>query len=147
MTTGVRLKYVNCWVDTRNGGARARYYFRRPGFKVVPLPGLPGSPEFMDAYQAALAGQALPRPMIGASRTKAGSLGALIVTYKASTEFLSLKPATQTTYRNILERFRIEHGDKPSRCASKKPAPCSRSRCMLSWQRSLPGHPASTSRS
>ena len=74
MTTGVRLKYVNCWVDRRNGGARARYYFRRPGFKVVPLPGLPGSPEFMDAYQTALAGQALPRPMIGASRTKAGSL-------------------------------------------------------------------------
>lgn len=67
----------------------------------------------MDAYQAALAGQSLPRPMIGASRTKAGSIAALVVSYFASPVFLSLAPATQTTYRNILERFRVEHGDKP----------------------------------
>src|SRR5262245_54749065 len=113
MTTGIRLKYVHQWVDTRNGGARARYYFRRPGFKRIPLPGLPGSQEFMDAYQTALAGQPLPRPMIGASRTKPGSISALVVSYFASTAFLSLRPATQTTYRNILERFRREHGDKP----------------------------------
>jgi hypothetical protein len=113
MTTGIRLKYVHRWVDNRSGGARARYYFRRPGFKRVPLPGLPGSSEFMEAYQAALAGQALPRPMIGASRTKAGSISALIVSYFASAAFLSLRPATQQTYRNILERFRTEHGDKP----------------------------------
>jgi hypothetical protein len=33
----------------------------------------------LQAYQAAIAMQ-LPRPPIGASRTKAGSLGALIVT-------------------------------------------------------------------
>jgi len=111
--SGIRLKYVHQWVDKRNGGARARYYFRRPGFKRIPLPGLPGSPEFMDAYQTALAGQPLPRPMIGASRTKAGSISALIVSYFSSTAFLSLRPATQTTYRNILERFRREHGDKP----------------------------------
>src|SRR5262245_10393142 len=100
MTTGIRLKFVQCWVDKRNSGAVPRYYFRRPGFKRVPLPGLPGSFEFMDAYQAALAMQ-LPRPMIGASRTKAGSISALVVSYFASTAFLSLRPATQTTYRNI----------------------------------------------
>src|SRR5262249_17056814 len=111
--TGIRLKFVHCWVDKRSGGAKARYYFRRPGFKRIPLPGLPGSAEFMEAYQAALACQALPRPMIGASRTKAGSLGALIVTYLSSPEFLSRPTATQTTYRYILERFRREHGDKP----------------------------------
>jgi len=110
MTTGIRLKYVHGWVDRRSG--KVRYFFRRDG-RQTPLPGLPGSNEFMDAYRAALAMQPLPRPMIGASRTKAGSLGALIVSYKASTEFLSLKPATQTTYRNILERFRLAHGDKP----------------------------------
>ena len=75
--TGIRLKYVHQWVDKRSGGARPRYYFRRPGFKRLPLPGLPGSAEFMEAYQAALAGQALPRPMIGASRTKVGSIAAL----------------------------------------------------------------------
>jgi len=111
MSNGIRLRYVHQWVDTRNGGAHARYYFRRDG-RRIPLPGLPGSPEFMAAYTAALAMQ-LPRPMIGASRTEAGSLGALIVSYLSSPDFLSRKPATQTTYRNILERFRRDHGDKP----------------------------------
>jgi hypothetical protein len=48
---GIRLKYIHQWVDKRDGGAKARYYFRHPGFKQIPLPGLPGSPEFMDAYQ------------------------------------------------------------------------------------------------
>ena len=38
MTTGIRMKYVHCWVDKRHGGARARYYFRRPGFKRLPCP-------------------------------------------------------------------------------------------------------------
>jgi integrase len=109
----IRLKFVHQWVDTRNGGAKARYYFRRPGFKRIPLPGLPGSDEFMEAYRTALAGQALPRPMIGASRTRAGSISALIVTYLTSADFLARPASTQTTYRNILERFRREHGDKP----------------------------------
>jgi integrase len=110
---GIRLKYVNQWVDKRNGGAKARYYFRRPGFAHIPLPGLPGSPEFMEAYQAALAGQALPRPMIGASRTQPSTIAALVVSYFSSAQFLSLKPATQQTYRLILEKFRVAHGDKP----------------------------------
>ena len=112
MSNGIRLRYVHQWVDKRSGGAKARYYFRRPGFKRIPLPGLPGSAEFLAAYQAALAMQ-LPRPPIGASRTKAGSLGALIVSYLSSGEFLARPKSTQTTYRNILERFRREHGDKP----------------------------------
>ena len=56
----------------------------------MPLPGLPGSTEFMQAYEAALAGQALPRPMIGASRTKPGSIAALIVSYFCAPQFLAL---------------------------------------------------------
>jgi hypothetical protein len=36
---------------------KARFYFRRPGFKVIPLPGLPWSPQFMAVYEAALGGQ------------------------------------------------------------------------------------------
>ena len=119
MTTGIRLKFVQCWVDKRDGGAKARYYFRRHS-KRIPLPGLPGSEAFMDAYRAALAGQSLPRPMIGASRTKAGSISALVVSFFSSTAFLSLRPATQTTYRNILERFRREHGDKPVALLTRK---------------------------
>ena len=47
----IRLKYVQAWVD-REG--RAHHYFRRRGFPRVRLPGLPGSADFMAAYQAAL---------------------------------------------------------------------------------------------
>ena len=61
---GPRLKlppYIHGYTD-RHG--RPRFYFRRAGFKKVPLPGLPWSPVFMDAYDTALAGQ---RIAIGAS--------------------------------------------------------------------------------
>jgi integrase len=107
-----RIKYVQQWVDRRQGGAVARYYFRRRGFKRVPLPGLPGSSEFMEAYQAALAELNLSSP-IGANKTKAGSVSALVVFYFSSPAFLSLARQTQSTYRLILEKFRDEHGDKP----------------------------------
>jgi hypothetical protein len=110
--SGIRLKYVHQWVDKRDGGAKARFYFRRPGFKRVPLPGLPGSLEFMTSYQAALSGE-LPRPPLGASRTKAGSIGALVVAFWSSPQYLALASATKQTYRLILEKFRAEHGDKP----------------------------------
>jgi integrase len=80
---------------------------------------LPGSDEFMEAYRAALTMQ-LPRPMIGASRTKAGSISALIVSYLSSSEFRARPKSTQRTYYNILERFRREHGDKPVALLTKK---------------------------
>ena len=47
--TRIRLQYVHAFRD-RHG--TDRYYFRRPGFKQIPLPGLPYSAEFMEAYQA-----------------------------------------------------------------------------------------------
>jgi integrase len=109
----VKLKYVHQFVDRRNGGAKARYYFRRPGFKRVPLPGLPGSQEFLDAYTAALEGKTTPPLPIGAKRIKPGSIAALIALYFASAKFLSKAAATQSTYRNILEAIGREHGDKP----------------------------------
>ena len=49
-------KFVQGFID-RNG--HARFYFRRTGFKRVVLPGLPWSPAFMEAYEAAMAGQPL----------------------------------------------------------------------------------------
>jgi len=116
----MRLKFVHQWVDTRHGNAKPRFYFRRRGFKHQQLPGLPGSTEFMEAYSAALAGQALPRQVIGASRIKQGSLAALVVSYFASPGFLALAPETQRTYRNILERLRQEHGDKPLALLSRQ---------------------------
>ena len=53
--TGARLKYVNAFRNKARNDGRVRYYFRRRGMNF-PLPGLPGSDEFMAAYGAALAG-------------------------------------------------------------------------------------------
>src|SRR5262245_35597668 len=100
------LRYIHTFRD-RHG--RTRYYVRRRGFKLVPLPGLPGSPEFMQAYQQAIAA---PRLEIGASAVQSGTMADLIVRYYKSTDFLSLSPNTQRAYRGILERLRVEHGDK-----------------------------------
>jgi integrase len=107
--TRLRLRYVQAWVD-REG--RVHRYFRRPGYRRVRLPGLPGSSEFMAAYQAALEGPAFP---IGAStRSKPGSVSAAIVEYYDSQQFFGSKAkGTQAKRRAILERFRATHGDKP----------------------------------
>ena len=51
-------KFVQGFLD-RHGNPR--FYFRRAGFKRVPLPGLPWSPEFMAAYENALAGSNPPQ--------------------------------------------------------------------------------------
>jgi hypothetical protein len=99
-------KYVHGFID-RHG--KARFYFRRAGFKKIALPGLPWSPEFMAAYETALAGQPL---QVGGARTKPGTIRALAVSYYNSVGFRSCKPSTQTKYRRIIDRLCREHGDK-----------------------------------
>jgi integrase len=101
-------QYTHGFVD-RHG--KSRYYFRRRGYKQVPLPGLPWSPQFMTAYEAAMKGEA-PQIEIGANRTKPGTVAALVVAYFRSPEFIILSPNTQATYRGIIERFRAEHGHR-----------------------------------
>jgi hypothetical protein len=64
----IKLDFVQSFVD-RHG--KPRWYFRRRGCKRVPLPGLPGSAEFMQAYEAALAG--IPQQVqVGTRRMKPG---------------------------------------------------------------------------
>jgi integrase len=104
--TRIKLAFVHEYLD-RHG--KLRRYFRRPGFKRLALPGLPGSDEFMAAYQLALADQ--PKP-IGAERTRPGTVNAAIVGYYTSLAFRELAIGSQRKYRNALERFREEHGDK-----------------------------------
>lgn len=107
--TSLRLKFVHRFRD-RHG--KTRHYFRRPGCKTVALPGLPGSAEFMAAYQAALAGHSAPRIEIGAAHTKPGTVAAAVVAYFGSIAFGNLAPCTKRTQRYILERFREGHGEK-----------------------------------
>jgi integrase len=103
----LRLKYVQAWVDD---DGRARHYFRRKGCRRVRLPGLPGSAEFMAAYEQAMA--SVPPP-IGVARTKPGSLSAVLVAYYGSQSFRSLAAGSQALWRQILERWREQDGDKP----------------------------------
>ena len=102
----IRLRYVQAWVDH---DGRAHHYFRRHGFPLTRLPGLPGSTEFLAAYQAAFA--STPEP-VGADRSKAGSVAAAIAGYYASPEFhKNLAPSSQAVRRAVLEAFRRDHGD------------------------------------
>src|SRR5262249_17934607 len=106
-------KFVQQFLD-RHG--KPRFYFRRPGFKLVALPGLPWSPTFMAAYEGALAGQPAA---IGSAKVKPGTIRALAVSYFNSLAFREMKANSQSVRRNIIERFCREkdqdgngHGDK-----------------------------------
>jgi integrase len=102
-------KYVQAWVDRKTG--RARYHLRRRGFKRTRLPGVPWSPQFMAAYEAAMSG---PNAAIGAGRVKSGSVAAVVAAYLDSQTFFGSKsPGTQRMRRGILERFRAAYGDRP----------------------------------
>jgi enterobacteria phage integrase len=99
MTT-VRLRYVDHFV-CRHG--HSRYYFRRGKGKRVILPGKPGTPEFMAAYQAALdktPGKEEPR-----QRGETGTFNRLVRDYYGSPDFLSLNPKTRYHYRTTIERL------------------------------------------
>ena len=107
--TKMLLRYVH---EFRDRHGRTRRYVRRRGFKQVPLPGLPGSPEFMDAYSKAVDPKTAPRIEIGADRIKLGTIADLVARYYRSPEFVGLKESTRSTYRSIIEPFREAHGDK-----------------------------------
>jgi integrase len=94
----------------RNRHGTLVHYFRKRGCKGVRLRGVPGSPEFMRAYEAAI-GNVEPI-VIGADRVKAGTVAAVVGMYLASVAFADLADETRRTRRNILERFREAHGDK-----------------------------------
>jgi integrase len=102
-------KYVSEFVD-RHGKVRVR--FRRKGQADYYFKSLAWTPDFMQEYQACLDREAAPTIQPGANRTKPGTINALIAAYYGSPEFKGVRPSTQTTYRGIVERFRVQHGDK-----------------------------------
>src|SRR5262249_9255040 len=95
----------------RYGNPRVRFRRRRVS---VYLTGIPWSEDFMRQYAAALEREEGNRAQIGTSkRTLPGSFSALCVSYYGSPEFRGLKASTQKVRRNVLERFRSEHGHRP----------------------------------
>ena len=119
----IRLSYIKRYRD-RHG--QLRHYFNRRGSPRVALPGLPGSAEFMEAYQIALDGRAAQRPSERpperpkATKVAEGSMAALAAAYYASAGFKNLASSTKATYRNIVERIVAEHGDKPVAMLDRK---------------------------
>ena len=111
----IKLKYVNGFSNRGRKNQRVRYYFRRRGIKTIPLPGLPGSEEFMAAYAMALGACSLGEQAneIGADRTLPGTINALVIDYYRSDEWQNqLSEDTRKTRRRIIERFRNRHGNK-----------------------------------
>lgn len=102
-----RLRFVKSYRDRHD---KTRHYFRKPGAISIALPGEYGSPEFLTAYQDALANA--PRREIGKDRIEAGTVEALIVLYYQSKGFTGLADQTRGTYRNTLEKIRETHGKR-----------------------------------
>lgn len=101
------------YVD-HTGEVRTYYRHTKP---PTALPGLPYSREFMAAYEVAVASRGTPAPVvIGAGRTKPGSLNAGLVKYYGSTAFTNdLAKSTQGQARALLDRWRKDRGDYPLR--------------------------------
>jgi enterobacteria phage integrase len=105
--TRIKLLFVNEFID-RHG--KVRRYFRRPGHRAVLLPGLPGSIEFMAAYQAALAVVSPPPP--SSKHIISGSLAEIAAGYFRSAAFVNLSPSSQRQYRIALKPVLAAHGHR-----------------------------------
>lgn len=105
---GKRFPFVQEYRDNRG---KIRRYFRRGSYRVA-LQYETGSPEFIDAYAAALAGAKNKKLCVG-PKPKSGSLNALIAAYYDSEHWRELKASSQAPRRRILEHLREKHGEKP----------------------------------
>jgi integrase len=103
----IKLRYVNEFVD-RHG--KVRYYFRRPGSRSLTLPGLPGSTEFMSAYQTALA--TVAPPPASPKHVIRGSLAEIAAGYCRSAAFVNLSESSQKVYRVVLKPILEAHGHR-----------------------------------
>ncbi len=105
----LKLEFVHGFKDARG---IYRHVFRRKGHKQVTLQkgskDLVVSPELMDAYFALVAKTGGATAVeIGASRTKAGTVDALVVKYLKHDDFTKgLAKDTQNAWRPILDQFR-----------------------------------------
>lgn len=101
-----KLPHIGC--EPR--GAHLYWYFRRGKGKRTPLPPYDeNNPEFMAAYHAALMGSTAP---VKPKKDAPGTLGALVVSYKRSTQFKNLREGTRIAYSNRLEIIRKAHGHR-----------------------------------
>jgi integrase len=106
------------WNIDRHGKRRVR--LRKGAFSTY-LTGTPWSEDFMRQLATALDGLKVQATEIGGSRTRAGSLDSLCVSYYRSPEFRGLKASTQAMRRNIIERFRAARAPNGAEAYGSKP--------------------------
>jgi integrase/recombinase XerD len=112
----LKLRYLVQDVD-RHGNVRS--YVRLPGKPKVRIRGLPGSEEFMAAYQAALSGiDSEKRRQY--QRAVKGSFGYLCLAYYDSGDFKRLDRATQSWQRRALDRICQNNAHKPVALMTRK---------------------------
>jgi integrase len=84
-----------------------RHYFHRRGQPDIALPGVPGSDEFMAAYQAAMrTPAAIPSPHA------AGTFARLVEDYYRSAEFSNLAKSSKRLYRLCLDPIAKRDGHR-----------------------------------
>lgn len=86
----IEFKYLH---RTKNRHGKYYYSFRKKGHQRMAIPGIPGSAEFVAAYESALG------LSISEKKIKPGSVSALVNLFYGSTKFAGLaKHSTQRTY-------------------------------------------------
>jgi integrase len=108
-----------------SGAAATYFYAWRGGPRLV---GEPGSPEFLASYTAAHQSRREP------DRT---AFHSVIAGYKASQDFLGLKPRTKDDYVAHIKKIEIQFGDLP--LAALDDARVTRD--FLAWRDSMAGSP------
>ncbi|WP_213546419.1 tyrosine-type recombinase/integrase [Vannielia litorea] len=99
------MKHLNPSGFFRSGNQR--FYYRPKGQKGFAMPDLPPNhPEFLRAYISAAGTEPVERPVTG-------TIGAGIVAYLASDEYLGLARATRENRRRIADKLRREYGSLP----------------------------------
>jgi integrase len=76
------------------------------------LPDDPTSPEFHEAYVAALSGNLEGHRRSWVKKDAPGSIGALIASYMRSAGFVRLRPTSKKGYLRRLETIRVDHGHR-----------------------------------
>lgn len=99
-------KYASAFIDVRG---KERIRLRRTGWQTIYVTAKPGTPAFTEAY---CDWEANGKIKVNAKKNVPGSFDDLIVRFYKSTDWNSLKPSTQETYRGELERFRAQYGDR-----------------------------------
>jgi integrase/recombinase XerD len=105
----VQLKYVSEDLD-RHGNVRC--YVRVPGKRKIRLRALPGTKEFMEEYQSAIAEIESDQPR-QTDEAKRGSFRHLCIRYYSSGGFKALDISTRNWQRRALDEISEEHGAKP----------------------------------